>query len=269
MLGILSGCAAPKSSLNSFDSQESMLAQTQNHSKLILLYKEELKVKDSVEMRIKLANSYLQSGDPESALFVISPATFGQKPPVEALLIQAHSQYELEDFTRAEVTAKRAYELDPKNAEIENFLGVIYAGNGKYPQARTYFNLARTHFYDDVKIKNNLAVLDIIEGDYKQGVQRLLPVYLNGQADKQVEANLTLAMAKLGNYDYVKSLLIQKFSNHEISERYAALRGLKSITTQEASLAIDPPTATLVPLSEESPLDQAVNVNNGESHETL
>lgn len=109
-------------------------------------------------------------------------------------------------------------------------LGVIYAANGDLGQARDFFNLARAHFYSDIKIKNNLAVLDIIEQDYSSAIERLLPIYTNDEADDQVVANLTLAMAKSDNLELMKQVLKPKFTDKEIQQRYLSLRKLK--TTQ-------------------------------------
>lgn len=233
IIASLAGCVAPQSSLQGFDSKEMLLLETKNYAKLILLYKEALGSKEDTAIRLKLADAYLKSGDAESALFIVTPLVEGDTPPLEGLLILAHSEYELGHLERALVTANQANELQGANAEVENLLGVIHAAKHDYVASRGYFNLARLHLYDDVKVKNNLAVLDIIEGKYRDAVQKLLPVYLNDQGDKQVEANLLLAMAKLDNYGYVHSILADRYTDREIADKFQALKGIKTVTTQE------------------------------------
>lgn len=235
----LAGCVTTNA-LDSKKTKESMFVKTNNYAQLILLYKEQLKEKENKKTRIKLADAYLQSGDPESSLFIISPIALSTDTDVDVLLIKAHSEYELGSYDRALMTAERAYGVKNTNADVENLLGVIYAGKNDYAKAREYFNLARTHLYDDVKIKNNLAVLDIIEGQYKKAVQKLLPIYLSDNADEQLKANLTLAMAKLGNYDYVKSILGTKYGDMEAYEHFAALKGIERVSDSDVILQTQP-----------------------------
>lgn len=217
-----------------------MLIKTHNYDQLILLYKEQLKVKENKATRVKLADAYLNSGDAESALFIISPIALSIDADVDVLLIQAHSEYELGSFDSALATAERANTISKNNADIENLLGVIYAEREEYFKARKYFNLARTHLYDDLKIKNNLAVLDIIEGQYKQAVQKLLPIHLNKNADNQLKANLTLAMAKLGNFEYVKSILGSKYDDIEVFEHLSELKSIERIKYSDVILQTQP-----------------------------
>ncbi|CAH0540330.1 tetratricopeptide repeat protein [Vibrio marisflavi] len=230
LITILSGCATTsQSSYNNESTRELVMKNSGNFQDLITHYKEQLKQNDTRDTREKLATAYLDYGDPESALFTISQLNQGS-PQVSSLLIQAYAEFELGDLPSSKDSAEQAYALDKQNAEIENLLGVIYAANGDLGQARDFFNLARAHFYSDIKIKNNLAVLDIIEQDYSSAIERLLPIYTNDEADDQVVANLTLAMAKSDNLELMKQVLKPKFTDKEIQQRYLSLRKLK--TTQ-------------------------------------
>lgn len=238
LLILLFGCAS-QPAFNDFQSKEKLLLQTGNYKKLVPLYKNKLAEHDAHAIRLKLAEAYLKSGDPESALFTVAPLIRSKNKNVQAFIIQAHSQHELGDLERALRSAKIANNMEKNNPEVENLLGVIYAANSDYIKARRYFNLSRDHLYDDIKVKNNLAVLDIIEGQYKKAVQRLLPIYLNANADPQVKANLLLAMAKLGNYDYVQTLLAGKYSEREIADRYDALKNIAPLSVNNTRLLSD------------------------------
>ncbi|CED57496.1 putative secretion system protein [Aliivibrio wodanis] len=237
-LSLLIGCSS-KEGLQEFHNKETMLMKANNYQQLIPLYKNKLIEKEDDEIRLKLAKAYLKSGDPESSLFTVVPLVTKKNAKVDAFIIQANSEYELGELDQAMRTAKIAENMNLNNPDIENLLGVIYSAQHDYIKAREYFTLARTHLYDDIKIKNNLAVLDIIDGDYKKAVQRLLPIYLNNQSDDQVEANLLLAMAKLGNYNYVQSLLADKYSEREIIEKYIALKGISTISIKDTELLSD------------------------------
>ncbi|BDU39729.1 tetratricopeptide repeat protein [Vibrio nigripulchritudo] len=208
--------------------EEVLLERSGNHEKLVEFYKAKLTEKEDRVTRMKLAQAYLDSGDAESALFFISLLNMGAVEQPGSLLVEAKALYELGEFEKAKKQALRAYERNPNNAELENLLGMIHASTSEFSQARHYFTQARTHLYDDIKIKNNLAVLNIIEGHPKKAVQLLLPIYLKGKADEQIEANLTLAMAKVGNISYIKDMSKGEISDQELYERYLALRNSKA-----------------------------------------
>lgn len=238
ILMLLCGCSA-KPAFDDFQSKEKLLLQTGNYAKLVPLYKKRLAAGNAEAVRLKLAEAYLKSGDPESALFTIAPLIGSKNKNEQAFIIQAHSQHELGEFEQARRSAEIANNIEKNNPEVENLLGVIYATSNDYVKARRYFNLSREHLYDDIKVKNNLAVLDIIEGQYKQAAQRLLPIYLSANADPQVKANLLLAMAKLGNYGYVQSLLSSKHSEREINDMYQALKNIEQVSVNNTRLLSD------------------------------
>ncbi|MGX1924749.1 tetratricopeptide repeat protein [Vibrio sp. NH-7] len=219
----LVGCASTNSDDRSLN-KEALLIQAQNYNELVGYYKSQLSVRDTEEVRIKLARSYLKIKDADSALFILKPLMAQKKISAEALLLNANSLYELGEFEQGLRDIEKAKEIDPKNAEIQNMAGLLYSANGDYNRARMMFNHARSNFYDDITVKNNLAVLDIIEGHYLDAVQRLMPIYTNDKADAQVQANLMLALAKLGNFGYVKTMLGPEVTEEEAFNHFAALR---------------------------------------------
>ncbi|MEZ9292344.1 tetratricopeptide repeat protein [Vibrio lentus] len=254
---VLAGCAGTQK----FDgdiAQESMLMKTENHAGLIEFYKAKLKEKEDVSNREKLAQAYLDYGDPDSALFTISPLTkrvtdkeavkkksdsstwknlvdgepvwtswANKKVHLNWLLIQANSETALGKREAALSSALQAFQLDKKNAEVANLIGVIYAAGGNIYEARHYFYIARENLYDDLKVKNNLALLFILEGKYDRAVDMLLPLYANGQADQQVESNLIIAMVKKNDLDLMRRVLKPKYSDREIAQKYQALKPVK------------------------------------------
>lgn len=203
-------------------------------------------------MRELLAQTYLDFGDSDSALFTISPLTkrvtydsslkkkendnvsfWGEmfsnekKSSLNWLLIQANAELALGMNDAALSSSLQALQFDKKNAEVSNLIGVIYAGEGNIYEARHYFYLARENLYDDVKVKNNLALLFMMEGKFDSAVKMLLPLYVNGQADKQIESNLTIALVKTNDFDLMRKVLKPKYSDREIAEKYKALKNVK------------------------------------------
>lgn len=225
---LASGCASNPVQ-NADLAKESAYTVTKNYKGLINLYRQELQKKDSDSTRIKLAQAYLNYGDPGSAVFVIAPVN-KKKPSVSSLIIQAKAQLELGEANAALSSAIAANKLDKTNGETENLLGVIYATKGMYPKARQELNLARSHFYSEIKVTNNLVVLDILQGKYQQAINRIMPLYRNDQADKQMTANLILAVAKSKNLQLMQSLLEPKYSDREIAQLYLTLQSTKEVS---------------------------------------
>ncbi len=222
MLLSLAGCVT-SSGVDTQSAKEKILINTENYPELIVFYKEQLKKNESEETREKLAQTYLNSGDPDSALFTISSLDEDSRS-VSSFLVEANAQLELGMVDEALNTALKIYQTDKNNAEVENLLGIIYAAKKDIPQARHYFTLARKHLYNDSKIKNNLAVLDIIEGKYDQANNRLLHLYMKDQNDPLVQSNLMLAMAKSGELEFMQKVLSPQYTERQISKRYNALR---------------------------------------------
>ncbi|MEF1187350.1 hypothetical protein REH72_22355, partial [Vibrio sinaloensis] len=82
----LVGCASTNSDDRSLN-KEALLIQAQNYNELVGYYKSQLSVRDTEEVRIKLARSYLKIKDADSALFILKPLMAQKKISAEALLL--------------------------------------------------------------------------------------------------------------------------------------------------------------------------------------
>lgn len=236
---LLAGCTSEPASHSTvqeanFSSTEHMLLQTDNHSKLIALYKEELAKSGKTEIRMKLINQYLLAMDYESASFQLANLSEYESTNYEALFYKAKVDFYEQKYYSAEKHCLASLIGKPEQASVHNLLGLIYAQTNNTTEARKQFTLARLYYHDDIVIKNNLAMVDIIEGDYKTAVERLTPLYVNDQADQQVIANLAMAHANLGQFEYVKMLLEDSYSIEQISMIY---HGLRTMTPVEPFIA--------------------------------
>ena len=235
---ILAACSSTSVNWQQDESKETIYQKTNNHTQLVTLYKSQLKRKDSDLVREKLAKSYLALGDTESALLFIAPVVQHTEPTVNSLLIQAQIFAELGQYPAAIASAKRVLDIEPENAQAENQLGTYYGYNYQFDLARRYFERSRAHYYDSVTVNNNLAVLDIAQGHYNQAMKRLLPLYKNGQADEQVMANLTLSMAKEGQYQFVYQVLKEKYSKYQVEQIYRSLQKYHSLDAESRTLSL-------------------------------
>lgn len=229
---------------------EGLLEAAENYAGLIELYKSRMQQGKSAEQeqaRLKLAEVYLQTDDPESALFTIEPLfainplltvkplSGNAKPSdnnttVTSWLLKSKALFALGDLEQAMVTAKQAQSdanatspVHPLSPRIMNHIGLIHVAYGQYKEARTAFNEARHAMLDDLTVKNNLAMLDILEYDYKSAIGRLMPLYTTGQADEQIKANLAIALARAGHYQDFKALIAQGQPESETATLFMTL----------------------------------------------
>lgn len=228
----LGGCAASSSGKNSNEStispinQEVVLKKTGNYPALTELYKEQLQKKEQPEIRLKLVEAYINFHDYESALFTIAPLVNSENSSHKVFYLQGVALYHLGSLTEAERSLEIACQKKVDYAKAINLLGIIHVQNQDLKGARDFFIQARNLMYDDITLKNNLALIDLLEGDYQSAATYLLPVYLNGQADEKVKANLAIIMAKLGSLNHIRALYSDKFGDEEIVQLYQALRDL-------------------------------------------
>ncbi|WP_123766765.1 tetratricopeptide repeat protein [Vibrio maerlii] len=210
-----------------FESREKVLADSGDTYKLIAFYKQEIVRNDTTDLRIKLVESYLEAQDIESALFYLQQMDKVEGYQEQIAFLSAKAYYLQGEVDLAEKYALDALALQWVFPEVENLLGLIYAAKQQYPLARQYFNMARGHHYNDIVIKNNLAVVDLLEQNYQQAIFRLEALFNNGLADNQVRANLALAYAKLDQFEQVHHVLVGEYSTAEIQQIYLALRSTK------------------------------------------
>lgn len=225
----------------SFKSREELLLSTNNTGKLIEFYKESLRKQESSDIRIKLVSAYVDAKDYDSAAFHVEQIIPDSAQQTKVLFLRAKIDFSKGKVESAYRHAVKALQLEPRMAEAENLLGLIWAGKGDYQKSRYYFLQARKHFYDDITIKNNLAVLDLIEGNYQEAVGRLYSIYEKGNEDAEVLSNLVLGYAKLGMYKPLEEVLKTKgYTTNQAQQIYIALRKTNSeINRQEAALLSD------------------------------
>lgn len=60
--------------------------------------------------------------------------------------------------------------------QIHVLLGVSYTKVGRFNEAYQELNRARLRGYDDVVVKNNIAMIQMANGEYQQAIETLAPV---------------------------------------------------------------------------------------------
>ena len=238
MVLLVQGCTTTGQVVSDVDTpNEALLQAAGNHAGLIELYKKRLidagSKQESDVYRYQLGQAYLAVSDPESTLFYVQPVTDEGRGNETFWLLQSRAYMALNDQEKALETAETALTIQKESPFVHNQLGQVYARTGEYAQARLAFTRARMLMLDDVVVKNNLALMDILEGDYDSAVMRLLPLYNAGQADDTVRANLLLALVRSGRFEEFNAVLNAADTKEERMVLYSILAAMEPILPAE------------------------------------
>ncbi|CAK2816574.1 tight adherence protein D [Vibrio crassostreae] len=216
-LSVLAGCQSAPSQQDLQLADVTSMEKVNNYDGLISYYKSQLEQgSEDPEVKEKLAWAYFHKGDIESADFYVQHL---QKEGFEnPNLYQLEGQvFDAKNDIGSAITAYLAsIEAGNRTGQIHVLLGVSYTKVGKYDEAQKELNQARLRGYDDVVVKNNIAMIQMANGEYQQAIQTLAPVLKEDPANKTVKANLAIALMKTQQIDSAKKLLKGDFSAEEI-----------------------------------------------------
>ncbi|KAA8678485.1 tetratricopeptide repeat protein [Vibrio gigantis] len=226
-LSVLAGCQSAPSPQDLQLADVTSMKKVKNYDGLISYYKSQLEQgSEDPEVKEKLAWAYFYKGDIESADFYVQHL---QKQGFEnPNLYQLEGQvFDAKNDIGSAITAYLAsIEAGNRTGQIHVLLGVSYTKAGKYDEAQKELNQARLRGYDDVVVKNNIAMIQMANGEYQQAIQTLAPVLKADPANKTVKANLAIALMKTQQIDSAKKLLKGDFSAEEIQSIAAELTQL-------------------------------------------
>lgn len=215
---LVSGCASTQQSGSELTdvNKEQMFVEANNYEQLIEFYKNELRKKESTDARLKLGQAYLDHGDAESAVFVVSQLPESASSS-QSELILAKANFALEQLEQAQHHIENVLKFDDRNGEAYNVLGVILATQGDLPNAEQNFVEARRQFYQDSAVKNNLATIYLIQKQYQKSYLLLSSVYQANPEDKTTRANLIITLIKLDRVAEARELLSADYKSEQIS----------------------------------------------------
>ena len=216
-VGVLAGCQSTPSQQSQLQDDVASMEKVKNYDGLISHYKSQLEQgSQDPEVKEKLAWAYFHKGDIESANFYVQHL---QKEGIESSdLYQLEGQvFDAKNDTDSAVEAYlSSIKTGNESGQIHVLLGVSYAKLGKYEDAYQELNNARLRGYDDVAIKNNIAMIHMANGEYEQAIETLMPVLKDNPENKVVKANLAIALMKAQQMDAAKKLLKGDFSDQEL-----------------------------------------------------
>jgi len=193
---------------------ETILLKVKNYSGLIKLKRQELQKSNNPKVRYDLANYYYLSQDYRSSMFYLKPLLASGASP-DIYLLQAKNLSELGEYKQSLQFVEIALSKDRNNAESINLKGVIQAQMGDLDGALSSFTRARAGYKHEEDVVNNMAMIYIIQKKYTEAVQLLLPIYLRGYTNSQLEHNLIFSLAKSGDLRYAKDIIKKRgYSKH-------------------------------------------------------
>ncbi|WP_373959611.1 tetratricopeptide repeat protein [Vibrio gigantis] len=226
-LSVLAGCQSAPSPQDLQLADVTSMEKVKNYDGLISYYKSQLEQgSEDPDVKEKLAWAYFYKGDIESADFYVQHL---QKQGLEnPNLYQLEGQvFDAKNDIESAISAYLAsIDAGNRTGQIHVLLGVSYTKVGKYDEAQKELNQARLRGYDDVVVKNNIAMIQMANGEYQQAIQTLAPVLKEDPANKTVKANLAIALMKTQQIDSAKKLLKGDFSAEEIQSIAAELTQL-------------------------------------------
>ncbi|MFA0085631.1 tetratricopeptide repeat protein [Vibrio sp. 10N.261.51.F12] len=209
-------------------SEQSMISgmeKVNNYDGLIALYKSKLTSgQQDYQVMEQLAYVYFDKGDVESARFY-SQYLIDQNVVNSGLLqLQGQIAAENNQFDRAIASYNDSIAQGNTSGKVRVLLGVAYSQSDQFEEAKQQFNLARLRGYDDIAIKNNLAVVYLAQQRFDLVIETLAPVIKEHPTNATVKANLAIALLKLGQVADAKTLLKNDYNASElvtISQQFA------------------------------------------------
>lgn len=210
----LAGCqSTPDSDITSLQNMQKL----GNHQGVIKHYRQHLEmVPNDYHVMEALAHAYYQEGDIESTCFYTRYLIDHDYSNDKVAFLMGRVAADMGNDEEALSHYFDALELGNTGAQIHNLIGISYSKLEHFKKATTAFNQARLHGYDELTIKNNLAVVYLAQSDYHSVVTILAPLVDKLPENKTVHANLALALSKLGRYEDARTLLQTDYSDEDI-----------------------------------------------------
>ena len=216
-LGILAGCQSTSSQQSQVQDDVTNMEKVKNYDGLISHYKSMLEQgSQDPQVKEKLAWAYFHKGDIESANFYVQHL---QEEGVEtpSLYQLAGQVFDAKNDTTSAISAYlSSIKSGNSSGQVHVLLAVSYTKAGQYDAAYQELNNSRLRGYDDVAIKNNIAMIHMANGEYEQAIAMLTPVLKDNPGNKVIKANLAIALIKTQQVDAARKLLKGDFSDQEI-----------------------------------------------------
>lgn len=227
MVFLLSGCANKLHDVDDAAQKEYILTQLHDYQGLIGIYRDKLSVNDNPADRYHLAELYNKVGDYRSSDIYLKPLVEKNSNDKYSLL-QVKNLLELGREDECEPILSMLLEHNEANGELWNLQGVMFAQQGNYAQAQVSFEKARSFFYDEESVINNIAMMAILQQDYTGARNYLLPLYAKKEHRRQTVYNLVYALVKANDEEDARKIITAQQLSSDNPE--ALIRSLRLIS---------------------------------------
>lgn len=233
---LLSACANTSSQFSD-QTNEKILQSSSNYPKLVEFYKNKLIDKESPDYRIKLIKTYERVGDYSSAIFYLQPLLAKSNTiNFEINMLAGKAYLNQSDYPKAQLYLATAHQQQPNDANVLNLLGVLSSYQGNLAGAKNWFIAARNAMGDDRTVKNNLALVALLQGDYNNARELFESLLANKTSlNPQVKANLAIVYAKLGD-ENAFNRLVNEPDQIKQQQLYQQLSDLKLVDIRDLAL---------------------------------
>lgn len=171
---------------------------------------------------------------------VLPPVEEGEKPEIKESSINIQEvmlhfnrgviNYQQKDLSGAIEEYKKVIQLDPRNLEALNNLGVIYKDLGKYREAKEHFQKALAINPNSAKVHNNLGLIYYLRGDHGRALAEYKEALASDPDNLESYTNLGVLYKKIGDLaraleSFRKALSINPFhpeTNYNLGLIYEA-----------------------------------------------
>ncbi|PAF43367.1 CDC27 family protein [Helicobacter sp. 11S03491-1] len=193
---ILSGCFSKNQDFFGDEVyRERVLLAAKNYKDLIKMFKQKLEKKDTPQTRIKLAQYYFKSKDYNSVFYYLRPL-IKDKKSTQATMLWAQTLQTTNKYQDALAILDDLIKTDKNIPQAYNLRGIIYASEKKFDLAKKDFLDAKKLFLSDMIINTNLGMIEILQQNYAEAINYLMPLYMRGYKDPKILNNLILALVK-------------------------------------------------------------------------
>ena len=237
LLVFLVSCSSTTSEMDVLKTTEEIIMTSHDDAKLIAFYKQNLKRQP--EYMLKLINIYLNQEDTASAKIYIEMLGNDEKDTPAVLFAIARMYYYDGELNAALDKVEILQSISNEDPEVKLLAGKIYAGLREFALAKQRFQDALRLGYADKVIKNNLALLHMMQGQYEAAIKILQPLYKADPEDQTVESNLLVAVINNGNIDIARNILTSRYGGDVAEKNLALLMTAKTKPRKEPAVMFE------------------------------
>lgn len=224
----LSGCSQSGVSDNQLFLEK--MEKAGNVTGMIASYKEQLQSQpDNYHLLKMLAELYYKADDLESSMFYANHYDSIVKEDKDILYLKGRIHDDLGDYSTSITFFEQAEALGERTPEFYIRYGIVLSKFGNYSEAEKQFNIARLRGDDDITIKNNLAVLYLMQAKYQDAVEILLPLLSQARDNNKVKINLSIALIKQGQDKQAYDILKPLYSDEQLRVLFRMIKEMKNV----------------------------------------